>query len=693
MTDKKRKDIDDALSRLKFRGVSGRELHALLLDIKRSPQVLDAVTDGNLNLWGNDCHKMFKDQMTTVTLPLLDGTFEWTFFSFSKLVSFHAKKNQAFAAALKKALSQSRGRPLNIILYADELTPGNVIRPDNRRKLVQWYASFADFKLHLRNEAVWLPVAVLRSSMVGQIDGGVSTATRALLQTIIREECSILTGTVVEIPEPTLVMGSISVFLGDESALKQLWAVMGSSGIKPCFCCTNVLKKNHRLLSVCPELVDITETDFSKCTPATAEDLWSAQDELTRGVGDRKALQTACGQNYCPNGVLADKDMRPYVDPMGTQFDTMHTYFSGGIAELEVGLFLKALQKLGGLQSTVLQDLCNAWKSHKTHFITLKDFELKGMASAVLIVVPMLRYFLEQFCSNNAAISNEVASFRALHDVVSSLKSIKESAVVAAEATDKLAVLQKRHFESFRRAYGDDYVRPKHHYSLHVPKQIARHQFLYDCFVLERKHQLAKAEIANMRQIAANPTFERNLIAQLNYVQLAESTRTAQRPFLVKPQQTTHGFTVSKMACLTFMDVKATDIIYSDGRAFLVHGCSSTGGEIRLLVEMFGLVEQVYVGCQKWRTLNSFWQLHVEDFQSFWYRCTYHFAPYQDVDNLCAGRCANSFVLVLGWTRLVDAGLNCQEKHCEPFACLFSLMWKAVTTAMYRSRFIDILHI
>ena len=617
MADKKRKDLDDAMRRLKFRGVSGRELHALLLDIKKSPQVLDAVTDGNVNVWSKDCHKRFRSQMTTVILPLLEGTFEWTFFSFSKLVSLHAQENQAFAAALKQAMSQSKGEPLKIILYADELTPGNVIRPDNRRKLVQWYASFADFKLHLRNEAVWLPVAVLRSSMVSQIDGGMSTATRALLQTIIREPCSILTGTVVEIPEPTLVMGSISVFLGDESALKQFWAVMGSSGIKPCFACTNVVKKGSRLLSVCADLVDITETDFSKCVPATAEDLWSAQDELSRVVSDRKQLQTACGQNYCPNGVLADKDMRPYVDPMGTQFDTMHTYFSGGIAEVEIGLFLKVLQKLDGLQSTVLQDLCNSWKSHKTHFITLKDFELKGMASAVLIVVPMLRYFIEQFCSNNTAIANEVASFRALHDLCSQLKTIKASAVVAAEATEKLAALQKKHFESFRRAYGDDYVRPKHHYSLHVPKQIARHQFLYDCFVLERKHQLAKAEIANMKQIAANQTFERNLIAQLNYVQLTESSRTAQRPFPVRSLQTTHGFTVSKMACLTFMDVKSTDIIYSDGRAFLVHGCSSTGGEIRLLVEMFGLVEQVHVGCQKWRTSNSFWQLHVEDFQLF----------------------------------------------------------------------------
>ena len=72
--------------------------------------------------------------------------------------------------------------PLHLILYLDGVTPGNVLRPDNRRKIWSFYASFREFGWQrLCYEECWLPLAVLRSNMEHDITGRVSNAMRLLM--------------------------------------------------------------------------------------------------------------------------------------------------------------------------------------------------------------------------------------------------------------------------------------------------------------------------------------------------------------------------------------------------------------------------------------------------------------------------------------------------------------------------------
>ena len=55
------------------------------------------------------------------------------------------------------------GRLWHLILYADGITPGAVLAPDNRRKAVVWYISFLEFGDRLCCEELWMPVAVART--------------------------------------------------------------------------------------------------------------------------------------------------------------------------------------------------------------------------------------------------------------------------------------------------------------------------------------------------------------------------------------------------------------------------------------------------------------------------------------------------------------------------------------------------
>ena len=67
----------------------------------------------------------------------------------------------------------------------DEVTPGNVIRPDNRRKHHCIFGSFLQFDEYLCQADAWLPLGVLRSGVARlRIRGGISAALKFLLHSI-----------------------------------------------------------------------------------------------------------------------------------------------------------------------------------------------------------------------------------------------------------------------------------------------------------------------------------------------------------------------------------------------------------------------------------------------------------------------------------------------------------------------------
>jgi hypothetical protein len=61
------------------------------------------------------------------------------------------------------AILELAGPRLRMILYADGVTPGSVLKADNNRKSVVWYVSFLEFTWRLSHEEVWLPIALART--------------------------------------------------------------------------------------------------------------------------------------------------------------------------------------------------------------------------------------------------------------------------------------------------------------------------------------------------------------------------------------------------------------------------------------------------------------------------------------------------------------------------------------------------
>ena len=77
-------------------------------------------------------------------------------------------------------------RPWKLILYSDEVVPGNPIGYNNLRKVWVAYYSFAEFgPVTLQREEAWLPQMVNRSDGVSKFSAGISQVFVA----IIKEWC------------------------------------------------------------------------------------------------------------------------------------------------------------------------------------------------------------------------------------------------------------------------------------------------------------------------------------------------------------------------------------------------------------------------------------------------------------------------------------------------------------------------
>ena len=132
--------------------------------------------------------------------------------------------------------------PANLVIYADEATPGNVLRLDNRRKVLAVYVTLREFGPDLVKHAdMWLPLAILRSSQIKDILGGASFCMRTLLRRIFITDKVTSEGVLLDLQLPQsrfvglhLVFGN---FIGDGDAQRAIWSAKGASGNLPCLMC------------------------------------------------------------------------------------------------------------------------------------------------------------------------------------------------------------------------------------------------------------------------------------------------------------------------------------------------------------------------------------------------------------------------------------------------------------------------
>ncbi len=184
-------------------------------------------------------------------------------------------------------------------------------------------------------------------------------------------------------------------------------------------------------------------------------------------------------------------------------YDYMHVYFVTGIFNVHCGLLVGRFQDFG-IAPSRLHDFFRRVHlpkrlpmnkvdvfSERCVASTLENWTLKATASECLTIVPILALFVFglQASTRVPALQEHCACFLLLARVVGLLLRSARGLTGAREL--QLAILA--HLAEFKRLFGDEFMRPKFHYAMHLWLYLLWWGFLPLTYIQERKHKTVKA--------------------------------------------------------------------------------------------------------------------------------------------------------------------------------------------------------
>ena len=291
---------------------------------------------------------------------------------------------------------------------------------------------------------------------------------------------------------------SQSYFLSDLDALRASFGLMGSSGTKPCVKCKNIVGKVCKVDD--PYFLNFTHPNLADCHQVTDDEIWEAVDTLAikksaMSVSDFRALEKCLGLHYVPTCLWSLPQHRRKLPLSNILFDIMHLYYANGVASSELNLCMATLDGLGVSQQMVfarLKDMnfCKNFSSHRkntmSNIFAEKLFEgdvYKGSAQDCQSALPLLWFFVVKFVAptNKDHWEPFVKSFGALMDIHHWFRKAKFQHALKASDLNALNDLQCKHATLFLEAYGQEKVRPKFHFRLHLPFALSKIGKFIDC--------------------------------------------------------------------------------------------------------------------------------------------------------------------------------------------------------------------
>ena len=416
-------------------------------------------------------------------------------------------------------------RPWRLVVYTDEVSPGNQLKAQNSRKLWAIYWSVQELGSRaLTKEESWFVLTLLRSDAVSQLQDTVSQLMKAALGTFFEHSANFSMGVPLTFLDGSskVLVATIGYLLGDESALKHTYENKGSAGKMLCLFCNTTVNRRYAP-AVLGRLVLHTDLDTSKFCLHTDASVWQYVDALQakRPSMNKKEFndyQSNIGFNLAPAGVLRDLRLREHLQPISaTCFDPMHIYFVNGLFHLEVTLLLSVLNAAGIKRERIhafLQDwdwpaaVRDRGATGKKLFAKKTDGDWKSSASEALALYPVLRVFCSQL-PRSAMTMAAVNSFLALCQVLDDIRLASAGAIGATVLLEHI----RAHLKAFQLAHGLDRFLPKAHYSLHLPDQLLKHGVLLQCFTHERRHKELKRYANNY--CTGIDTVERSLLGEV----------------------------------------------------------------------------------------------------------------------------------------------------------------------------------
>lgn len=435
---------------------------------------------------------------------------------------------------------------LSAIVYFDEVVPGDPLGYANRRKIWVCYLAFKEFGARiLSNEAVWLPLLELRTSVTATLSGGISQVCKIILRSIfLNPACDAVNlGIQLKGPADDQIRFRIHLayLLQDGAAHKYVFNTKGDAGTKMCLLCRNLVATSSDIFDdegemLCkPSLTYEHEMDMADDNDiaGTIARLKSKHDDhLARKLNATQfsAWEKACGLNFEPDGLMWDPDLMMTILSPTKHYvhDWMHTMFVTGVFQTVMWLMMVAIKdafsqfsmkklfdawhdylglwtqpcdKSGDMQSNFTQQRLESMKRSKT---------FKCKASDGLGLYPIIALWLMYFILPTGKCHAECEAFLAMCDMIDLLIACSQEGhnITPVQLGEKI-------FKFLRKCVKADWkhrMHPKFHWLVHFPSHLANHGYLVACFVHERLHKLSKRYGTDIRNTRS---YEVSLLTQV----------------------------------------------------------------------------------------------------------------------------------------------------------------------------------
>lgn len=401
------------------------------------------------------------------------------------------------------------GNILRLVIYCDEMVPGNPFRPEKSRTLMCIYWAFVDWPHHvLTRSFAWPCLSILRSTIINEFPGRMSFFARIILRLFFPQQVpgptqphSFERGVLIECEGGAYIVKAVFAgWVADLLGHKEITEWKGYNGNMCCLTCGNVGKFHGRGVG---DAVGLDCHECGRFRKRSNEDVFAAVDDLVQQqpVLSKTAfenLQTNVGFNLVPEGILLDHSLRRIYKPVDHCIrDYMHTVVGDGVANTLIAVCLHAAAVHGFALEHVQRFMSQCMlpsKYGKVHLNWLSKNRLKknsltSFASTVLTIVPIIHMFFERFCTGVPELAEHLRCFKLLHVILGILTTGPED---AAKYTDTLRRLICEMHEVMVKISKPHQRKPKLHHLHHVVDGILWLGKLISCFVCERKHRSVK---------------------------------------------------------------------------------------------------------------------------------------------------------------------------------------------------------
>ena len=516
-----------------------------------------------------------------------DGPIRWMIIHPFAFIWYLSSICDDFAQVMMSSTQSAVNRCLDLILYGDELTPGNPMRSDGGRQAFNFYYGFVNWpRWLLHRKDGWLCFGSLQTRVIDGIVGGVGALMRTILRVFFVDgtsNCSV--GFMfVHKGETEYCKAKFKGFIADEKGLKEFCDLKGASGTKCCVSCKNVVNfvhkqsaamRQHECYKVGLDVLDLKDCKLAddKFTFAMADRLKHEDSANNIPEKEFEQLEKDFGMNFNPHGIWQCPDLRPHLAPVSNYFrDWQHTLMSSGVAGTEVGGCLTVMMKdpackRHGVSLETIETYCDQFKLptcwgkvnsnwFRAKFIT--PDHVKHFASDVMCMVVLLASFMETMLKPLGCLPEHTESMCLLRDIITVLRLTYD---VDESVHKTLSGLVSKHHKLFHKLY-HKLIKVKFHQLLHLPDDLLRLGVCLSCFCLERKHRDWKRLSLYIFRTCESTT----TIDFVNYsIQEMVSGRFKFKEFYLDDPETVcvdgNVFDVARAAFLRAGEVKCRDVV------------------------------------------------------------------------------------------------------------------------------------